>query len=291
MIFRSGLTLESLRAVPDTRDAGRDDRGRRGEVNLGRLQIRGLTPGVEEEFFAREYLIRAVPEPPSDPGLTSIVILTHNQLGYTRECLDSIRLYTDEPYELIVVDNASTDGTPQYLASLPGLTLIRNDTNRGFPAAANQGLRVARGRQIVLLNNDTVVTTGWLRRLLDTLQSDSSIGLVGPCSNRVSGEQQVPVTYDADLIGLDGFAWEWGQTHERRREETDRLVGFCLLIRREMLEKIGLLDERFGVGCFEDDDYCLRAARRATGPSLPATPLFTTTAAGPLSAAVWTLPD
>ena len=75
-----------------------------------------------------------------DYGLTSIVILTHNQLEFTRQCLDSIRLCTDEPYELIVVDNGSTDGTVDYLRSLPGVRLIANETNRGFPAAANQGI-------------------------------------------------------------------------------------------------------------------------------------------------------
>jgi hypothetical protein len=125
-------------------------------------------------------------------------------------------------------------------------------------AAADQGMRAARGTQILLLNNDTMVTTGWLRRLLDTLHCDPQIGLVGPVSNRVSGPQQIPVDYD-DLAGLDGFAWEWGRQHAGQVVELDRLVGFCLLIRREVVDRIGLLDERFGLGNFEDDDYCRRA--------------------------------
>jgi cellulose synthase/poly-beta-1,6-N-acetylglucosamine synthase-like glycosyltransferase len=103
-----------------------------------------------------------------------------------------------------------------------------------------------------------MVTTGWLRRLLDTLHRDPQIGLVGPVSNRVSGPQQIPVDYD-DLAGLDGFAWEWGRQHAGQVVELDRLVGFCLLIRREVVDRIGLLDERFGLGNFEDDDYCRRA--------------------------------
>jgi GT2 family glycosyltransferase/tetratricopeptide (TPR) repeat protein len=256
LFFRAGFALESLRPVPDPGGGGGDGRG---GMALGRLNVRGLSPAAEEEFGAAEYAARAVPRPAPDFGLTSIIVLTHNLLPYTRLCLDSVRRFTDEPYEVIVVDNASADGTPEYLESLAGVTLIRNATNRGFPAAANQGLRAARGRQALLLNNDTVVTTGWLRRMLDALHADPAVGLVGPCSNQVSGGQQVPADYDDDLVGLDGFAWDWGKAHDGRREDADRLVGFCLLVRREVLDRVGLLDERFGVGCFEDDDYTRRA--------------------------------
>jgi Flp pilus assembly protein TadD len=113
---------------------------------------------------------------------------------------------------------------------------------------------------VLLLNNDTVVTTGWLKRLLKALDSDSRIGLAGPVSNCVSGAQQIQTRYD-DLTALDGFAWEWGKTHDGSVVDSERLIGFCLLIRREVIDKIGLLDERFGIGCFEDDDYCLRGLR------------------------------
>src|SRR5262249_20772516 len=137
--------------------------------------------------------------------------------------------------------------------------LISNPENRGFPAAANQGLRVARGDNLLLLNNDTLVTTGWLRRMLDALLGTPQTGLVGPCSNNVSGWQQVPVTY-TDLACLDGFAWELGKKHDQQTVEASRLVGFCLLFRRAVIDRIGLLDERFGIGNFEDDDFCRRAA-------------------------------
>ena len=186
------------------------------------------------------------------------MLVTHGQLGYTRECLDSIRRFTDEPVELIVVDNASPDGTADYVRSLSGVRLIANATNRGFPAAANQGIAAATGRQVLLLNNDTIATTGWLSRLLRALHAEPSIGLAGPCSNCASGPQEVEVGYD-DLACLDGFAWEWGRANDGRIEDVDRLVGFCLLIRREVIDAIGLLDEQFGVGCFEDDDYTRRA--------------------------------
>src|SRR5262249_9418047 len=149
----------------------------------------------------------------SEYGLTSIVILTHNQLPFTRACIDSIRLLTDEAYELVFVDNGSTDGTPEYLKALSAsddrVTVILNSDNRGFPAGCNQGIKASRGTQVLLLNNDTVATTGWLARMLRTLHADPKVGLVGPSSNRVSGEQQVAVSYsEGDLGGLDGFAWQ-----------------------------------------------------------------------------------
>jgi GT2 family glycosyltransferase/tetratricopeptide (TPR) repeat protein len=200
----------------------------------------------------------SVSAPTANYGTTSIVILTHDELSFTRSCVESIHRHTREPYELIFVDNASSDGTREYLQSLPDARVIRNDTNRGFPAGCNQGIQAASGRQILLLNNDTLATPGWLTRLLAALHSDSKMGLVGPCSNYVGSEQQIDVRYD-DLSQLESFARDWGKQHESERVETDRLIGFCLLIRREVIETIGLLDERFGMGCYEDDDFCRRA--------------------------------
>jgi FkbM family methyltransferase len=259
-LYRAGLGAREVRLVPGAGHAGWVRQGRPGEVRAGRLHVGGLAPHQAEEFYTGHFLARATPDPVIEHGLTSIVIPTHNELACTRLCLDSIRRFTDEPYELIVVDNGSSDGTAQYLRSQEGVKVIANPENRGFPAACNQGLRQAKGRQLLLLNNDTVVTTGWLRRQLRALHSDPRVGLAGPCSNCVSGEQQVPVTYE-DLSGLDDFAWDWGLAHDGELTDTDRLIGFCLLLRREVLDRVGLFDERFGIGNFEDDDYCRRALR------------------------------
>jgi len=257
LFHRAGFAIEGMWSV----NAPGDDptqRNRSGPVQLGRLSIDGLSPPEADEFYTYQFLIRAQPAPAPDSGLTSIVIVTHNEVEFTWKCLDSIRLVTDEPYELIVVDNASTDGTVEFLRAFPDMHVIVNDTNRGFPAAANQGMAVSSRSQVLLLNNDVVVTTGWLGRMLRALRSDPKVGLVGPTSNCVSGPQQIEVGYDA-LADLDGFAWDRGKLHNGFVADVNRLVGFCLLIRREVIESIGLLDEQFGIGCFEDDDYCLRA--------------------------------
>jgi GT2 family glycosyltransferase/tetratricopeptide (TPR) repeat protein len=259
LFFRAGMGIRELHGIPGAGHEAWQRNGRAGEVKIGGLQIGGIPPDQAEQFYLAGYLVRAEPEAIPDYGLTSIIVVTHNQLAYTKQCLDSIRRFTDEPYELLLVDNGSTDGTVPYFQSHADATVILNSENKGFPAAVNQGMKASKGAQVVLLNNDCIVTTGWLTRLLRALQSDPKIGLVGPCSNFVSREQQIPVAYDEDLVGLDGFAWEWGKANDAVRQDTDRLVGFCLMIRRELIDDIGLLDEQFGIGCFEDDDYCRRA--------------------------------
>ena len=257
LFHRAGFAIEGMWSVNGPGDDPRQQNGS-GPIHLGRLCIDGLSQSDANEFYTYQFLIRAQPLEVPDYGLTSIVIVTHNQVDYTRQCLDSIRLVTDEPFELIVVDNGSTDGTVEFLRALPGARVIVNQTNRGFPAAANQGMAVAKGNQVLLLNNDVVATTGWLGRMLRALRSDPKMGLVGPTSNYVSGPQQIEVGYE-NLNDLDGFAWDRGKLQNGLLLEVNRLVGFCLLIRREVIEAIGLLDEQFGIGCFEDDDYCLRA--------------------------------
>ncbi len=193
----------------------------------------------------------------------SIIILVLNQLEHTRKCLESLAAHTPLPHEIIIVDNGSNDGTPEFLrewlAKTPHGTVIRNEANRGFAAGNNQGLAIARGETVVLLNNDTVVTPGWLEGMLSVLQSEPNTGVVGPMSNRVSGPQFVSEASYADLAGLPAFAEQWSQTHAGQSFEIGRAVGFCLLARREVIERVGGLDERFGSGNFEDDDFCIRA--------------------------------
>jgi len=125
--------------------------------------------------------------------LVSIIILTWNQLACTRECLESIALHTTGRYELIIVDNGSDDGTVPWLqeqARLDArLRLILNRENRGFAAGCNQGLAVAKGEFLLLLNNDVVVTANWLEGLLECHRTNPHVGIVGPLTNNASGIQ------------------------------------------------------------------------------------------------------
>lgn len=193
--------------------------------------------------------------------LVSIVIVTFNGLEHTKRCIESILSYTPvPPYELIFVDNGSTDGTLDYLQTLPQATIIRNDENRGFPAAANQGLGVARGEYVLLLNNDVVVTPGWLERLVDHAERDERIGAVGPMSDRV-GEIQQDDFFLGQITSEDELLRHAAEVAYLKRGqvfEFHRITGFCMLLKRAAIERVGGLDEQFGIGFYEDDDLCLR---------------------------------
>jgi GT2 family glycosyltransferase/Flp pilus assembly protein TadD/glycosyltransferase involved in cell wall biosynthesis len=193
----------------------------------------------------------------------SIIILTRNQLEHTRKCLESIWQQTPEPHELIIVDNGSTDGTVDFLKELQAggrdVKVIFNPVNRGFAAGNNQGLVQAKGDFVLLLNNDTVVTPGWLRGMLSVFERDPNIGIAGPMSNYVSGPQLVSEKGYQSLDQLPEFARGWAVRHAGQIFEINRVVGFCLMARRAVVEKIGGLDEHFGSGNFEDDDFCIRA--------------------------------
>ncbi|MGO8767049.1 MAG: glycosyltransferase [Limisphaerales bacterium] len=199
---------------------------------------------------------------PNQP-LVSIIILVMNQLAQTRACLESIAAHTPMLHEVIIVDNASTDQTPEFLkewqATHPNYVVIRNETNRGFAGGNNQGLSIVKGKHVVLLNNDTVVTSGWLERLLEVFDRHPETGIVGPMSNNVSGLQLVKEVSYANLEEMPASAARWCREHRRQSLEVGRAVGFCLVAKREIIDAIGGLDERFGPGNFEDDDFCIRA--------------------------------
>ncbi|KAA9008561.1 glycosyltransferase family 2 protein [Paenibacillus spiritus] len=188
---------------------------------------------------------------------TSIIIPTYNGLPLLRSCIASIREATPEPHELLVIDNESDDGTGEF-CRMERIAFISLPRNLGFPAACNYGLALASGDELLLLNNDVVVAPGWLANLKAALYSAPDIGLVGPVTNYASGRQQVTV----DCSGPGGFreaAAKWNVPDPSRWRETRRLVGLCLLFRREVLEALGPLDERFSPGHYEDDDYSYRA--------------------------------
>lgn len=192
---------------------------------------------------------------------TSIIILTYNHLNMTVNCLNSIKRNTPEEHEVIVVDNGSTDGTVEYLKQQePEIKLIINGSNLGFAKGCNQGLAVSEGDAILFLNNDTVVPPGWLAPLLQQLYADDETGMTGPVSNFISGHQQIPVTYGR-IEDMDAFAGENGRLNRGKTLEVRRLIGFCLLVKRSVLDEIGPFDERYGLGNYEDDDLCLRAIR------------------------------
>ncbi|MCE3202970.1 glycosyltransferase family 2 protein [Paenibacillus sonchi] len=192
--------------------------------------------------------------------MTSIIIPTYNRLSLLSSCVEAVREYTELPYEIIVIDNASTDGTDAYCRENK-LTFISLPQNRGFPAACNLGMQLASGDELLLLNNDVIVSQGWLTHLKNALYSAPDVGIVGPVTNYASGRQQISVPY-TDISGFHAEAERLGLRGPSEWIGTQRLVGLCFLFKRELLDTIGFLDERYSPGHYEDDDYCYRARLR-----------------------------
>lgn len=177
------------------------------------------------------------PIPQTRRERVSIVILTHNRLDITMECMEALFRHTAN-YELIVVDNGSTDGTPEWLAQR-NIKVIRNSENKGVPVARNQGLREASCQYIVMMDNDVIVRGGWLEEYYDIIKSG------------------------ADAVGLEAWQVNEGFAASRKcvkeGEKFDYLGGACCMFKRKVFEEVGLLDEGFSPAYYEDVDISFRA--------------------------------
>ncbi|MCE9562622.1 MAG: glycosyltransferase, partial [Planctomycetes bacterium] len=224
-------------------------------------------PAPTAPSFKPPATVKSAPNPElssKTPNLASIVVLCCNELAYTKQCFDSVIRHTHTPYELIMIDNGSTDETLAYLTKFSTrtgprhITLIHNDTNLGFTRGCNQGIAHSQGQYVVLLNNDTIVSPNWLSDLIQGLEAAGpKAGMIGPVSNATAAPQQIAIDY-TEISRVDEFAARRRREHGLPTRTVDRLAGFCLVIRRSVLDRIGSLDERFGVGFFDDFDLCVR---------------------------------
>lgn len=195
-------------------------------------------------------------------ALTSIVILNMNTLGHLRRCVESIRSYTAKgTYELIVVDNGSTDGSVPWIIAQPDIRHIINEKNEGFPKGCNQGMAIAKGSEILLLNSDVIVTPLWLSNMREVLYMENTVGAVSCVTNYCSNGQQIDVPaelrYD-NVAAIAAFGEKYNKKIPQRLSFRNALVGFCFLFRASLYYQLGGLDEAFSPGNYEDDDYSLR---------------------------------
>jgi len=201
--------------------------------------------GLESPEGEREYSV-------SDIG---VIIPTFNGQDQLNDCLKSLIRSEVRPREIIVVDNGSVPP----IEVPTGVQLIRSETNLGFAKASNLGAAECTSKYLLFLNDDTVVASTAIGRLIQAIEQSAGIAAVGPVSNNCGHFQRIDVTYTS-LENLDMFANQLSCL-EPQVQETDMLVGFCLLVTREVLERVGPFDESFGIGMFEDNDLSYRIRR------------------------------
>ncbi|MDD3296595.1 MAG: glycosyltransferase family 2 protein [Candidatus Omnitrophica bacterium] len=187
-----------------------------------------------------------------------IIIPVWNLKGITERCIESIIKNTRCQYRLIIIDNGSEAETKQYLEGLKNdsriknYLLIRNEENLGCTKAINQGMRASTEEYMAVLNNDTICCQGWLFELVGVAEAAPDIGIVNPNSNNLGFNCP-------KKMSLDKYALSLMQRYKGKYIEMATAVGFCSLIKKEVVEKIGVYDEAFGMGYFDDTEYSMRA--------------------------------
>lgn len=194
----------------------------------------------------------------------SLVMLTKNNWHITEKCLITLQKNSRRPYQIIFIDNASNDKTQQYLAQFvsanPNHKLILNNENTGFPVGNNLGLSLAETPIVVCINNDILVPENWDEHMLELFEKYPEIEVLGPMSNHVAGHQLVDDAQYNTYEDLMNYARNRKSKHENTITFSQRVIGFFLAMRLKTLQDVGGFDPIFGIGNFEDDDFCVRVA-------------------------------
>ena len=192
--------------------------------------------------------------------LVSIVILNWNGKKDVEQCIDSLYKNTSyKNFEIVLVDNGSKDGSVEVLKEMKkkGLIhqLILNDENKGFGGGNNQGMAIAKGDYIFLLNNDTFVTKNWLKNIVTVAEAKEDVGIVGP---------HFPLVDNPDFIFGGGYIDDAGRAinmYNKDDRDVEQVSGGAFLIKKPVLDRVGFFDPGFFPIYFEESDYCARARR------------------------------
>jgi GT2 family glycosyltransferase len=192
----------------------------------------------------------------------SLLIPNYNGDGHIQKCLDSVRrTIGNHSYEIIVLDNGSTDASLGYLREQTDIRLIELSENVGVPAARSRLFGEAKGKDVVVMDNDVILTKGWADKCLYWTSVIPNVGIIGPRSNYVSGPQQIdiPVTYNGDIADLEAFAEKWSNdpAHKGQLWSISRMPSFFWFVTRQCLDTIGDI-RSFGPFGFDDEDYTIR---------------------------------
>lgn len=193
----------------------------------------------------------------------TLAILVHNALPFLQTTIQSIRKNTNNPYRLLVIDDASDTTTKNYLHHLHDIDLITNQKQMGFPHNANLAIDHSETSFLVLLNSDIYVTEGWLSLLINCLKDKPDHGIAGPSTSFAWGEQRIIDRPDWSIQEIEEFGRKTYQLYGCQIRYLDRLhsvCGFCYAFKREVVQAIGYFDEAYGLGQCEEIDYNTRAA-------------------------------
>lgn len=225
------------------------------------------------KLIARVGQKRPVFFPRHESPLVSVVVPVYNQVRFTAACLNSIlRELSTIPCEVIVIDDGSSDGTAEYLSSCSGITVVTHAKNQGFSRSVNDGAAVARGRYLHFLNNDTLVTPGWMIALLRAFDSRDNVGAVGSQLRAPDGT----ISEAGALVWRDGNAANFARGRSAVDpsvcfpREVDYCSGASLMVRADLFAELGGFSDEFTPAYYEDVDLCFRL--RAAGYRVMYTP-------------------
>ncbi|MBI4597003.1 MAG: glycosyltransferase family 2 protein [Candidatus Omnitrophica bacterium] len=189
-----------------------------------------------------------------------LVLCSWNHLEETKPCLESLLEATRVPSRLFIVDNGSEPDVRAFLAAvqprgaIKEIVVIQNEMNEGFPRAMNRGLKASAAPFVVILNNDLRFTVGWLQEMIEVATANPHLGVINPASNTLGN---VP----SKGVSLQAHADRLRQSRAGQYTEVGMCIGFCMLVKRELFEKIGGFNEQVERIFFEDEDFCMRAAQ------------------------------
>jgi GT2 family glycosyltransferase/glycosyltransferase involved in cell wall biosynthesis len=239
-------------------------------VSSGTSEASGGRDSVERETLMQfmRYKLRAFLEnegarltlPPAVSPVVSIILVLFNKAEYTYQCLETIKSHADVPYEVIIVDNGSTDSTVNLLQKTENCVIISNPVNHGFINGSNQGANAARGKWLLFLNNDTQITPTLLSSLIQTAEQTPQCGAVGGKLIFPNGSLQEA----GCTIWQDGTCMGYGRGDDPYRPEFSFVrdvyfcSGACLCVRRDLFMQVGMFDAIYGQAYYEDVDLCMK---------------------------------
>ena len=226
------------------------------------LKITDIKPHPSAENPIQWLVTACKPQEKAVAPIATIMILSYNGWRFTKKCIESIKERTHAPHKILVIDNGSTDGTVQHLRDDRDIFHIENSCNHGFSRGFNIGLEVLDTPFFVLSNSDVIVTPDWLKNMVQHMLADKELMLLGPRSNFVSGPQEIPNCNFKSDEEMVKYAMAIKDGQRQTLTYHFRIVFFFVLMRAAALQRVGYLDENFVKSNFEDDDYCLRVAKR-----------------------------